>query len=96
MILTEIDSSTWEMARVRECWNVLECNCGSTRFPLAARKASGLEDRTAFSGRTSRKRRLDETKLCAPSRSLSGANQICILPWPDSRTLFTVQTESSS
>ena len=30
------------MVRVRECWNVLECNGGSARFsPLAAEKASG-------------------------------------------------------
>ena len=52
------------MARVRECWRVLESNRGLTRFsPLAARKAYGLADRTAFSGRTSRKRRLDEPNM---------------------------------
>ena len=72
---------------------MLECNRGSI---LAARKAHGLADRTTFSGRNSRKRRLDGTNLCAPSRSLGGANQIYVLPWPDSRALFTMQTESSS
>ena len=55
------------------------------------RKAHGLADRTAFSGRNSRKRRLDGKHLCAPSRSLGGANQSYVLPWPDTRALFTMQ-----
>ena len=72
---------------------MLECNRGSI---LAASKAHGLADRTAFIGRNSRKRKLDGTNLCAPLRILGGANQIYVLLWPDSRALFTMQTESRS
>ena len=88
-----------EMARVREYWSVLECSHGSTRFsPLAARRASGLaEYRTAFSARPHLPyTQTGQGRICAPSRSLGCANQICILPWPDSRALFTMQTESNS
>ena len=73
------------MARVRERWNVLECNLGSTRFSSLARKASGLTNRTAFAGRNSHKHRLDGKKvppreaLAAPIRSAYSLGQTPVL-----------------
>src|SRR5258706_5407010 len=63
----------WGVARVGECWNVLERKFGSTRFNrLAARKASALADRTPFSGHTSRKLRLDGTNCVPPREAVVG------------------------
>ncbi len=83
------------MARVKECTGMQQL--GSTRFgPLTARKAYGPADGTAFFGHTSRKRRLNGIKF-VPVEKFGGANQISILPWPDSRPVSArQQTEAGS
>ena len=59
------------MTGVREYWNVLECNRGSTRFSLLDTwKESDLADRTAF-GRNSRKGKL-KGQILRPLRSVAG------------------------
>ena len=65
MILAEIDSSALgggKSQRMLECTGMLPCV--DRLSPLAAQKTFGLADRTAFSGRNSRKHGLDGTSMC--------------------------------
>jgi len=63
--------------------------------PLAARKACGLALRTGQPSQTELPTDWTGQIMC-PSRSFGGANQISILPWPDSRALFAKQTEADN
>ena len=81
--LTGLIRAHWEMARVRECWNVLEYNGGSARFSLlAARKESGLA--TGQPSLAAIPVKAAERTDSASLEKLGGANQVPILLWPDS------------
>jgi len=65
--------------------------------PLAARKACGLGWRTGLPPQPELPVNTDRTgQIMCLSRSVGGANQISILPWPDSRALFAKQTEAGN
>ena len=84
MILTEIESSALGVGKSQK---MLAC-IGIQPREVSARRPSGPADRTAsFSPRD---------KIYAPWRSFSGANQIFVLPWSDSRALFARQMEAGS
>ena len=88
--MTEIQ---WAMARVRECLGVLGCNLESPSFsPFAARRVSGLANRTAFFGRNSRRHKLGGTNYVPPREALVGESDFQS-PWPDSHALFARQTD---
>ena len=60
--------------------------------PLAARTGRGLADRTAFSGRTSRKQRLDGINVSPLEKFESGLHS----PGPTRASIFVKQTEAGS
>ena len=79
MIQQRLIRAYWEMARVRECRSVLGSNRGVGLFNLlAARKESGLADRTASIHTNA----AWTGQISAPWRSFGGANQISILLGP--------------